>query len=236
MGMLSHDFNIHDNAEIYASMFPAKDVGGDFYDFFVLDKTRVCLVIGDVSGKGVPAALFMAMAKATIKDLALRNLPVDELMNQANNALCKSNEQGMFVTLYVAMLETDTGLLTWSDAGHQPAILKKFGGEAAEISVKKKGMVAGVMEDYQYQAYSVTLESGDMIFLYTDGVSEANNEAQEMYGTQRLMDTILASSACSAQDLCETVHADVKCFTGIAPQFDDITIMTVAYRGVIIEG
>jgi sigma-B regulation protein RsbU (phosphoserine phosphatase) len=229
-GMLPHNFNIHDNVEIFASMRPAKDVGGDFYDFFVLDKNRVCLVIGDVSGKGVPAALFMAMAKATVKDLALRNLPVDELMYQANNTLCKNNEQGMFLTLYVAILETDTGLLTWSDAGHQPAILKKPGGKAAEISVKKKGMVVGTMEDYQYRAYSVTLENGDMIFLYTDGVSEANNEAQEMYGTQRLLDAILACSACSAQDLCETVYTDVERFTGTAPQFDDITMMTVVYR------
>jgi len=233
-GMLPKDFDFINKSGItlFGSMRAAKSVGGDFYDFFFIDKNKLCFVIGDVSGKGVPAALFMAMAKVTVKELALQDIPVDEVMYKSNNILCKNNEQGMFVTLYIAMLNLETGLLEWCDGGHAPALLwKKADKSVAEI-VGKKGLVVGCMEEYVYHGNSTYIEKGDIIYTYTDGVSEAINHQEEMYGEERLKSYIASFETRSVKELCEGVVKDVDRYVGEEPQFDDITMLALQFDGL----
>lgn len=233
-GMLPKDFDFINKkgVSLFASMRAAKSVGGDFYDFFFVDKSKICFVIGDVSGKGVPAALFMAMAKVTVKELAMQDIPVDEVMYKANNILCKNNEQGMFVTLYVAMIDLKTGFLEWCDGGHSPALLwKKADKSVAEIQ-GKKGLVVGCMEDYLYQKNSAYIDKGDIIYIYTDGVSEAINHNEEMYGEERLKGYIASLESRNVNELCQGVVKDVDRYVGEEPQFDDITMLALEFNGL----
>lgn len=225
-GMLPHNFDFPDRNEftIYASMRAAKNVGGDFYDFFFVDDDSFCIAIGDVSDKGVPAALFMAMTKATVKDLVLRRLPVNEVMTEANINLCKNNEQGMFVTLLIAVINLKTGVFQWCDAGHDPAIIWKKDG-SFEMLTGKKGFVCAGLETAKYTMNESKIEKGDIIYLYTDGIPEANNSANEFYGMERLTTLISSTEEHDIQSLCGDILADVDKFAHAAPQFDDITML-----------
>lgn len=231
-GMLPQEFSFpwHPEFQIFASMRAAKDVGGDFYDFFFIGQDRLCFVVGDVSGKGIPAALFMAMAKATVRDLALQGFSVDEVLSKTNAALCKNNEQGMFVTLHIAILNLKTGELVWSDAGHSPAILWAKSGELMRID-GKKGFVLGGMEDYAYSINRGTVPKGSIIFLYTDGITDAVNEKMELYSETRMFSFIKNYPVHHVKSLCEDLLADVDKHAGKEPQFDDITMLAIEYRG-----
>lgn len=225
-GMLPRNFDFPGRHEfaLYASMRPAKNVGGDFYDFFFVDDDNFCIAIGDVSGKGVPAALFMAMTKATVKDLVLRRLPVDEVMTEANISLCKNNEQGMFVTLFIAVINVKTGVFQWCDAGHNPAIIWKKDG-SVEMLTGKKGFVCAGLETAKYKMNESIIEKGDIIYLYTDGITEANNTATEFYGDQRLITLIGSQKERNIRLLCASILEDVDRFAHGEPQFDDITML-----------
>ncbi|WKY47608.1 SpoIIE family protein phosphatase [Eubacteriaceae bacterium ES3] len=230
-GMLPQEFEFPGRSDIgvYASMKAAKEVGGDFYDFFFVDEEHFCVVIGDVSGKGVPAALFMAMTKATVKDLVLRRLPVDEVMTQANKNLCRNNEQGMFVTLFIGVIEIKTGRIEWCDAGHNPTIVWKKDG-SVELLKGKKGFVCAGLETAKYKMNEDTIEVGDIIYLYTDGVTEANNTKKELYGEERLYQLIERQKQREIKKLCSNVLTDLDEFTGEEPQFDDITMLGFEIR------
>jgi len=225
-GMLPRNFDFPERNEftLFASMRAAKDVGGDFYDFFFVDDDNFCITIGDVSGKGVPAALFMAMTKATLKDLVLRRLPVDEVMTEANINLCKNNEQGMFVTLFIAVINVKTGVFQWCDAGHDPAIIWKKDG-TVEMLKGKKGFVCAGLETAVYKMNESIIEKGDIIYLYTDGITEANNTATEFYGMDRLTSLIGTKKEHDIKSLCASVLDDVDKFAHAEPQFDDITML-----------
>ncbi|MBU4540806.1 MAG: SpoIIE family protein phosphatase [Firmicutes bacterium] len=225
-GMLPRNFEYPDRNEftLYASMRSAKDVGGDFYDFFFVDDDHFCITIGDVSGKGVPAALFMAMTKATVKDLVLRRLPVDEVMTEANINLCNNNEQGMFVTLLIAVINVKTGVFQWCDAGHDPAIIWKKDG-TVEMLTGKKGFVCAGMETAKYKMNESQIEKGDIIYLYTDGIPEANNTKNEFYGLERLKTLVASKDEHDIKSLCADILADVDEFADTEPQFDDITML-----------
>lgn len=225
-GMLPRNFEYPDRNEftLYASMRAAKDVGGDFYDFFFVDDDHFCITIGDVSGKGVPAALFMAMTKATVKDLVLRRLPVDEVMTEANINLCNNNEQGMFVTLLIAIINVKTGVFQWCDAGHDPAIIWKKDG-TVEMLTGKKGFVCAGMETAKYKMNESQIEKGDIIYLYTDGIPEANNTKNEFYGLERLKTLVASKDEHDIKSLCADILADVDEFADTEPQFDDITML-----------
>ncbi|KNZ40927.1 PP2C family protein-serine/threonine phosphatase [Acetobacterium bakii] len=232
-GMLPRNFDFPERDEftLYASMRAAKDVGGDFYDFFFVDDDTFCIAIGDVSGKGVPAALFMAMTKATVKDLVLRRLPVDEVMTEANINLCKNNEQGMFVTLFIAVINVKTGVFQWCDAGHDPAIIWKKDG-SVEMLKGKKGFVCAGLETAVYKMNESTIEKGDIIYLYTDGIPEANNTTGQFYGMDRLINLISSKAEHDIKSLCASVLDDVDKFALSEPQFDDITMLGFKFVGV----
>ena len=215
--------------DIYAQMDAAKEVGGDFYDFYFVGEDQLAFVIADVSGKGIPAAMFMMTAKTTIKDLAESGLSVDEVLTRANERLCQNNEAGMFVTAWMGILNLKTGLLHFANAGHNPPLVRRDG-QFAFFKARASLVLAG-MEGVCYRAGEIQLAPGDAIFLYTDGVTEAADHAQMLYGDARLERIINACGGESMQGLCQRVRADVDAFVGDAPQFDDITMLAIEYRG-----
>ncbi len=213
--------------DIYAQMTAAKEVGGDFYDFFLIDQTHLGVVMADVSGKGVPAALFMVIAKTLIKNHAQLGLSPAQVFTTVNNQLCESNEAGMFVTAFMGIWEIQTGKFTYVNAGHNPPLIRQQG-NAYQWLKTRPGFVLAGMEDMQYQEQETTLQAGDCLFLYTDGVTEALNPQEELYSEERLLHlfqqpTITAGQ--NAQATVEAVEADVACFAGGAEQADDITML-----------
>ncbi len=225
-GMLPRNFDFpgRDEFSVYASMRPAKNVGGDFYDFFFVDEDHFCIANGDVSGKGVPAALFMAMAKATVKDLVLRHMPVNEVMTEANEIMCKNNDQGMFVTLLIMIINVKTGSLQWCDAGHNPAILWKQDGEVRRLA-GKKGFVCAGMDGVRYKMNEDVISRGDILYLYTDGITEAINPEKQLYGENRLIALIGSMQEHNVRKMCAGILSDVDLYAGDEPQFDDITML-----------
>ena len=215
--------------DIYALMHPAKEVGGDFYDFFLVDEDHLAVVVADVSGKGIPAALFMMISKSFIKNQVLEGKHVDEVFCEVNNQLCENNNENFFVTAWLGILDLKSGTLEYVNAGHNPpAILRKNG--SVEWIRMQPGLVLAAMEDVPYFANEIQLERGDRLLLYTDGVTEATNEQEEMYGEER-MERLLADS--SGRTVTETVmqlREDIREFVGEAQQYDDITILEMAYR------
>ncbi len=216
--------------DIYASMNPAKEVGGDFYDFFLVDQDHLAVVIADVSGKGVPAALFMVIAKTLIKDHAQSGDSPELVFTEVNDLLCESNDEGMFVTAWMGVLEISTGNLTYVNAGHNPPLMKKAGGEY-EYLRGRSGLVLAGMEGLRYRANTVEMAPGDAIFLYTDGVTEATDKNNRLYGEERLADALNRHKELAPEALLGAVKADVKAFVGEAPQFDDITMVGLCYHG-----
>ena len=212
--------------DIYASMTPAKEVGGDFYDFFLLDEDHLALVIADVSGKGVPAALFMMMTKILIENHAKMGLSPKEVLEKTNEAICRNNEEGMFVTVWFGILEISTGKVTAANAGHEYPLVRQADG-SFEIFKDKHGFVLGVMEEKKYQEYEFTLQKGGTIFLYTDGVPEAMNADNELFGNERMLSAVNETPNGSPKELLNHVHGKVNEFAGDAPQFDDLTMLAI---------
>ena len=216
--------------EIHASMKPAKQVGGDFYDFFFVDADKIALVMADVSGKGIPASLFMMRSKASIRGLAeTGSMPV-QICEKANNELCEGNEISMFVTAWIGIIDLKTGIIRCVNAGHEyPAWSRRNG--RFELLRDKHCPPLGVMEDLKYNEYEIRLEPGDCIFLYTDGIPEAINSETEQYGTSRMLDALSDNRDLPVKDLLDAVKRDVNGFAGSTAQFDDLTIMGFRYNG-----
>ena len=216
--------------DVFASMKPAKDVGGDFYDFFFTDSNHFVFLVADVSDKGIPAALFMMKAKTIIKSLSQANRSVDEIICIANNALCEDNEADMFVTLWFGVLDTDTGKVAYVNAGHCKPLVRRAGEGFEYLNDRPDFVVAGE-ESVPYHRRELTLNNGDALFLYTDGVTEAVNTADELYGEDRLRRVLAAQPTGTAREICESVHADIRSYSDGATQTDDITMLAVVFNG-----
>ena len=219
-----------DDFEIYASMDPAKEVGGDFYDFFFVDQNKLALVIADVSGKGIPAALFMMRAKTAIRGLAESGSAPAEILYRANNALCEGNDAEMFVTVWLGIVDLTTGLMKCANAGHEYPALMRAGGDF-ELIRDKHGLALAAMPGVRFKEYELQLDPGDRLFVYTDGVPEAIDEQVEQYGTRRLVDVLNAAKGEPLEIVLPTVRRDIAAFAGNAEQFDDITMLGLTYRG-----
>ena len=215
---------------IYASMTPAKEVGGDFYDFFFVDEDRLALVIADVSGKGIPAAMFMMMAKNMLQTQAAAGHSPQEVLETVNRLLCESNEEKMFVTVWFGILDLRSGVLTAANAGHEYPILKTPGG-SFEIVKDKHGFVLGGMARMKYKEYELRLEPGSKLFVYTDGVAEAMNVGHELFGMDRTVAALNAAMDESPEGILRSVDKAVADFVGEAEQFDDLTMLCIEYRG-----
>ncbi len=216
--------------DIYASMDPAKEVGGDFYDFFLIDDDHLGLVMADVSGKGVPAALFMVISKTLIKDQAQVNTSPKDILEKVNNMLCENNAEGMFVTVWLGIMEISTGKITASNAGHEYPMIRGRDGRY-ELYKDKHGMVAGVTEDIEYTEYEFTLDKGGALFIYTDGVPEATRADNEMFGLEKMTEALNKEPMAEPKKLLENVRESVDEFVGDAPQFDDLTMLCIVYNG-----
>lgn len=213
--------------EIYAKMVTAKEVGGDFYDFYMLDEHTLAFMIADVSGKGIPAAMFMMRAKTTVKDLAESGLAPDEIFTVANKRLCENNDAGMFVTAWLGILDLKTGIVRFVNAGHNPPLVRHEDG-GFEYLKARGGMVLAGMDGIKYRTNELRLSPGDMILLYTDGVTEATNSNGELYGEDRLISLANNNITQNTEQLISAVKSGVDGFVGDAPQFDDITMLAVS--------
>lgn len=231
--------------DIYASMDPAKEVGGDFYDFYLIDEDHLGLLIADVSGKGVPAALFMMASKILLQNYALAGLSPAAVLTEANERICANNSEEMFVTVWLGILDLRTGILTAANAGHEYPVIRRKG-QSFELYKDRHGLVIGGMRGIKYREYEIRLEPGDEIFVYTDGVPEATNNSNKLYGTERMLNALNsvrsdpAVTGIGEQDahgfadlkqLLNAVRRDVDSFVNGAPQFDDLTMMCLRYHG-----
>ena len=215
--------------DIFATMTPAKEVGGDFYDFFLVDERHLAIVMADVSGKGVPAALFMVIGKTLIKDHTSMGKPLTEVFHAVNNLLCESNKEGLFITAFEGVLDLVTGEFTFVNAGHEMPFISRGGGHFTPYKIKPCFVLAG-MEDMNFRGGTIQLEPGDKIFQYTDGVTEATDANNQLYGMERLEAVLDTVSDRSATEILPAVKADIDAFVGEAPQFDDITMLCLDYR------
>lgn len=212
--------------DIYATMMPAKEVGGDFYDFFLIDPDHLAIVIADVSGKGVPAALFMVIAKTLIKNNTAGMTEPKGIFEKTNDQLCENNEEGMFVTAFMGILEISTGVFSFVNAGHNPPLLKRKGQQYDWLSVKPGFILAG-MEGMKYQQESITLSEGDELYLYTDGVTEAMNLEEELFTDQRLKEALNRHRKLDLKDLLASMKQEIDQFANGAKQADDITMLAL---------
>ena len=212
--------------DIFASMTPAKEVGGDFYDFFFVDDDHLAIVIADVSGKGVPAALFMMMSKMVISNYAKAGLSPHEVLERANNTICRNNKEKMFVTVWLGILEVSTGKVTAADGGHEYPFIRQPDGNF-EIFKRKHDFIVGFKKNKKYNDYEFTLQKGASLFVYTDGIPEATNSSGKMFGLDRLSMALNSSPEASPQQLLENVRCSVNGFVGEAPQFDDLTMLCI---------
>ena len=216
--------------DIFASMDPAKEVGGDFYDYFLIDEDHLGMVIADVSGKGVPAALFMMASKIILQSVAMMGYSPAEVLARTNEAICSNNEAEMFVTVWIGILELSTGLLTAANAGHEyPALMHPNG--KFELFRDQHGFVIGGMEGVKYRIYEIQLEPGAKLFVYTDGVPEATNPEKELFGTERMIAALNRDTAASPMQTLANVRAAVDDFVQNAEQFDDMTMLCMEFKG-----
>ena len=223
-------FPNRDEFDIYATMDPAKEVGGDFYDFFMVDDDHLAFVVADVSGKGVPAALFMVIGKTLIKDHTGLHNDLGEMFSEVNNILCSSNSEEMFITAFEGVLNLKTGELRYVNAGHETPFICRKNGVYEPFKVKAGFVLAG-MEGIRYKSGSVQLQPGDKIFQYSDGVPEAMNRKNEQYGMQRLGKVLAQNSEKTPAELLPAIKADLDAFVGEAEQFDDITMLCIEFSG-----
>lgn len=215
--------------DIYAAMNPAKEVGGDFYDFFMVDERHLAIVVADVSGKGVPAALFMVIGKTLLKDHTQTGKDLGLVFSEVNDLLCESNSEGLFITAFEGVLDLVTGEFCFVNAGHETPFICKRDGEFKPYKVPAGFVLAG-MEGMQYKCGSLQLEPGDRVFQYTDGVTEATDSHEELYGMERLEKVLCENGKLLPRELLAGVKADIDRFVGEAPQFDDITMLCMEYR------
>ena len=218
--------------DIYATMDPAKEVGGDFYDFFMVDDRHLAVVMADVSGKGVPAALFMVIGKTLIKDHTVPGTDLGEVFTRVNDLLCESNSEGLFITAFEGVLDLATGEFRFVNAGHETPFIRRAGGNYAAHKIRAGFVLAG-MEGMKYRAGSITLAPGDKVFQYTDGVTEATNANNELYGMERLERILNANGDKAPAELLPAVKADIDRFVGDAPQFDDITMLCLEFKSAM---
>lgn len=216
--------------ELTPFLLPAKEVGGDFYDFFKLDDGRLCVVVGDVSGKGVPAALFMMVSRIVLRTMAKNLKSVTETFEKANYELEKRNRANMFVTVWMGIVDLKTGHVEFASAGHNPPVIRHKDG-SAEFAKSKAGVVMAAMENSRYRLQTLELAPGDTLFLYTDGVTEATNEHNELFGNDRLLDALTHGGGKGTKEMCRFVKRQIDAFTRKASQFDDITMLAMEYKG-----
>ena len=229
LSALPTNFPDNETYGIYAQMIAAKEVGGDFYDFYKLSDTTVAFLAADVSGKGIPAAMFMMTAKTIIKDLAESGMAVNDIFTKANEKLCENNESGMFVTAWMGILDLTTGNVQFANAGHNPPLLKRADGSFEYLKTRAGFVLAG-MEGVRYRVGELTLNPGDRLFLYTDGVPEATNTENKLYGEDRLLAFMNQNASMEATKLLPALKANIDEFVGEAPQFDDITMLMFDYK------
>ena len=217
--------------DIYATMDPAKEVGGDFYDFFLIDDDHLCIVMADVSGKGVPAALFMMASKIIISNNAMLGKSPAEILTDTNETICGHNREEMFVTVWLGILELSTGKLTAANAGHEYPVLMQPNGNF-ELVKDKHGFIIGGTKGIKYKEYEIVLQKGAKLFLYTDGVPEATNAENELFGTDRMLAALNDDKDASCEDLLKNVKIAVHNFVNGAEQFDDLTMLSLEYKEV----
>ncbi len=218
--------------DIYATMTPAKEVGGDFYDFFMIDDDHIALVMADVSGKGVPAALFMVITKTLIKNRTMMDdkLSTSEILRDVNNQLCEGNDAEMFVTVWLCIIQLSTGICRITNAGHEhPAV--KVSGQDYTLKTYRHSIAVAAMPDVKFEEHEFKLDPGDSLFVYTDGVTEATDTDNTLFGTDRLLTSLNKAKNADATALLGFVKEDIDVFVGNAPQFDDITMLCFRYFG-----
>ena len=215
---------------LYASMTPAKEVGGDFYDFFMIDNDHIALVIADVSGKGVPAALMMMVARVLIKSSLQNGKSPEEVLESVNNQLCEDNEEDFFVTVWLGVLEISTGKGLAVNAGHEHPVLRRAGGNY-ELVVYRHSMPFATMSGIRFKQHEFQLNPGDSFFVYTDGVAEATNGENELFGTERMLDALNREPDAQPEQILANVMHDINSFVDGAEQFDDITMLCFRYQG-----
>jgi sigma-B regulation protein RsbU (phosphoserine phosphatase) len=218
------------DVDIFAEMIPAREVGGDFYDFFLIDDEQLAFVVGDVSGKGVPAALFMAVSRTLLKSIAMQGVAPGECLRRVNRALCLDNSSEMFVTILYGILHTRSGMVEYSNGGHNPPyVLRHDGG--VEPLPGTGGLVLGALPDVQYAAKTMQLGAGDGLFLYTDGVTEAMDASGTLFGDRRLAVWLAQVGAVAPEQVVRAVVDEVKRYAGNVVQSDDMTALAVSWRG-----
>ena len=230
--MLPHDyppFPDRTEFDIYASMKPAKAVGGDLYNYYLIDDDHLCMMIADVSGKGVPASMYMMITTVILQNCAMLCDGPTEILTETNKALCANNQEGMFVTAWVGIVELSTGIMTAANAGHEYPILKTDG--EFELLRDKHGFVLGGMETARYTEYTVQLKKGDRVFVYTDGIAEASDAQKKMFGTDRIVEALNSGPDGTAREVLVNVGETVDRFVGDVEQFDDMTMLSFRYDG-----
>ena len=220
--------------DLYASMDPAREVGGDFYDFFMIDDDHLAMVIADVSGKGVPAALFMAISKSLLKTAMSTGESPAAVFTRLNNQICAGNTSGMFVTVWAGVLEISTGILTACNAGHEYPALSRCE-QPFELYKDKHGLVMAAMSGVRYTDYQITLSEGDRIFVYTDGAPEATNASLEQFGTGRIIEALNSEPDAGPETLIRNVTDSISSFVQSSPQFDDTTMLALVYTPGSLE-
>ena len=231
--MLPHEFPpFPDRCEfdIYATMEPAREVGGDFYDYFLIDDDHLGIVMADVSGKGIPAALFKMTAKTILQSCAMLGRSASETLSKTNEAISSNNQTDMFVTAWFGILEISSGQLTYANAGHEYPALRKADGDFVLLK-EKHGFVIGGMEGTKYNEYTMQLMPGDKFFIYTDGIPEAADEDGNMYKTARMIAALNRDSSAHPKDILVNVREDIREFVKNAEQFDDMTMLCIEYLG-----
>lgn len=216
--------------DLYASMTPAREVGGDFYDFYLVDEDHLCLTIADVSGKGIPAALFMMITKVILQSCAMLGQSPAEILAKTNEAICSQNSEDMFVTVWVGILELSTGRLTAANAGHEYPAIRQPGG-IFTLHKAIHGLVVGGMEGTTYREYTLDLQPGAKLFVYTDGVPEATDAHNKLFGTERMLEALNRKPDASPEEILKNVREDLDSFVKYAEQFDDLTMLCLEYKG-----
>ncbi len=233
LDMIPKNYPESSKINLAGSMEPAREVGGDFFDVFSIDDNHVALLIGDVSGKGIPAALFMARSITVIRNFTMMGLPVDEVFTRTNQELCHNNDSELFTTSWLGIYELDSGKLVFTEAGHDEPVCLRNTGETELLRPKKKKMVLGGMPGIRYIQNETVLKPGELLLLYTDGVPEANNEKEELYGMERFQKSVAAHTdlvSKGAKEFLHAVRSDVSAFVGEAEQFDDLTMLALVVR------
>jgi len=211
-------------------MIPAREVGGDLYDFFLIDKSRVGVIIGDVSGKGIPAAMFMAVSKTLLKATALKGIPPDSCLESVNNILVDESLPSMFVTVFYGIFDTRNGSLEYCNGGHNPPYLISAGGEVRQLD-NRGGVFLGALKNLEYESNVVMLQPGETLFLITDGITEAMNTREEMFGEERSQAALQMHAGKPLPELVQKVIEEVQAFAGAQEQSDDLTCLTLRYFG-----